>query len=536
MKRADVAWKEGRAFSLAYFPGHEVMAVADAAYSRFSSDNALNVGAFPSLREIQHDVVDIVRGWTGGDVDAAGFMTTGGTESLLLAVKAARQRGRRERGIDDPNIVLPTSAHAAFEKACHYFGLESRRVAVGADWRADPAAIDAAIDDRTVLVVASAPQYPQGVIDPISEIAALAAVRDINFHVDACMGGVVLPYLSRLDVEVPPWNFAVDGVTSISVDLHKYAYTTKGASVLIHRNRTLRDDQTFVTDNWLGGPYGSSGVLGSKGGGAMAAAWAVMHHLGDDGYLRLTAAARRAAVAFATAIDARPALRLLAPPDTTLVTFAASDPERLDVYAIADRLWNEGWYVDRQSPPPSLHCTVSAVHDGLDQRQRRGKVALAMDQAFGHHGLARATQADHESHVVDDSEHQHTDAQRHQGGAKVARRVCARQHVGSFQRVEELVDREAESDQRQRRAEHRHQGAVGAHAGALKRHAGAARRHLGRGVAVEPAGGWRRGFRAHGGVRHCLAARWVQAPRLMQRIPRWQVDVSTGCGMRAAGR
>ena len=233
MKRADVAWKEGRAFSLAYFPGHEVMAVADAAYSRFSSDNALNVGAFPSLREIQHDVVDIVRGWTGGDVDAAGFMTTGGTESLLLAVKAARQRGRRERGIDDPNIVLPTSAHAAFEKACHYFGLESRRVAVGADWRADPAAIDAAIDDRTVLVVASAPQYPQGVIDPISEIAALAAVRDINCHVDACMGGVVLPYLSRLDVEVPPWNFAVDGVTQ---------HLRRPAQVRLYHQGRLRSD------------------------------------------------------------------------------------------------------------------------------------------------------------------------------------------------------------------------------------------------------------------------------------------------------
>lgn len=368
LKRHDVAWKDGRAFSLAYFGGDDVMAVADAAYARFSSDNALNVGAFPSLRQIQQDVVDVVRGWTAGPPESAGFMTTGGTESILLAVKAARERGRRERGVETPNIVLPTTAHAAFEKGCYYFGLESRRVAIGDDWRADPDAMAAAIDHDTVLVVGSAPQYPQGVIDPIPEIAALAAARGISCHVDACMGGVVLPYLAELGVEVPPWSFAVDGVTSISVDLHKYAYTTKGASVLIHRTRALREYQTFVTDNWLGGRYGSSGVLGSKGGGAMAAAWAVMQHLGDDGYLRLTAAARRAALAFAAAIEARPALRLLARPDTTLVTFAAAEPALLDVFAVADQLWERGWYVDRQSPPPSLHCTVSAVHDGLIDR------------------------------------------------------------------------------------------------------------------------------------------------------------------------
>jgi sphinganine-1-phosphate aldolase len=365
IKVHDVAWKEGRAFSLAYFPGHDVMAVADAAYARFSSDNALNLGAFPSLREIQNDVVEIVRGWTDGASDASGFMTTGGTESVLLAVKAARERGRRERGIEAGNVVLATTAHAAFDKACYYFGLESRRVAVGDDWRAIPSSMADAVDAETVLLVASAPQYPQGVIDPIADIASIAAANDTNCHVDACMGGVVLPYLARLGVGVPPWNFSVDGVTSISVDLHKYGYTSKGASVLIHRNKALRQDQTFVTDNWLGGRYGSPGVLGSKGGGAMAAAWAVMQHLGDDGYLRLTAAARRAALALADGIDACPQLRLLARPDTTLVTFAAADPTELDVFAVADSLWERGWYLDRQAPPPSLHCTVSAVHDGL---------------------------------------------------------------------------------------------------------------------------------------------------------------------------
>ncbi|MDP2290794.1 MAG: aminotransferase class V-fold PLP-dependent enzyme [Actinomycetota bacterium] len=363
-KVADVKWRDGHAFTLAYSAGEEVLAVAEAAYAKYSTENALNTDAFPSLRRIQSDVVDIVAGWLEAGPEGAGFMTSGGTESLLMAVKAARERGRKEKGITQPNVVLPTSAHAAFEKGCYYFGLESRRVAVGADWKADVAAMEAAIDDNTVLVVGSAPQYPQGVIDPIAEIAAIAAARDINCHVDGCMGGVTLTYLERLGHEIPAWNFSVPGVTSISVDLHKYGYTAKGASVIVHRNKRLRGYQTYVTDNWLGGMYGSSGVLGTKGGGAMAAAWAVLHFLGDDGYLRLTSAARQACEELTAAVRGMPELAIRAEPEATLLAIGAADPERFDVFALADALWRRGWYVDRQGPPASLHCTVNAVHAG----------------------------------------------------------------------------------------------------------------------------------------------------------------------------
>jgi glutamate/tyrosine decarboxylase-like PLP-dependent enzyme len=365
LKQHDVKWKDGRAFTLAYYAGPEVAALGDEAYRRFSSDNALNTDAFPSLRRIQSDVVEMVAELVDGGPEAAGFMTTGGTESLLMAVKAARERGRAERGVTRPNVVLPTTAHAAFDKGCHYFGLDSRRVDVRTDWRADVDAMADVIDDHTVLVVGSAPQYPQGVIDPIPGIAALAADRGINCHIDACMGGMALPYLARLGVQIPPWNLSVPGVTSISVDLHKFGYTSKGASVIVHRSRELRSHQTFVTSNWLGGTYGSSGVLGTKGGGAMAAAWAVMNHLGDDGYLRLAGQARRATLALAAAIEECPELELRASPDAMIVAFGATDPVRLDVFALADELWRRGWYVDRQQPPDSLHCTVNAVHDGL---------------------------------------------------------------------------------------------------------------------------------------------------------------------------
>jgi glutamate/tyrosine decarboxylase-like PLP-dependent enzyme len=311
------------------------------------------------LKKFQADVVATVNRWVHGDETSAGFMTSGGTESILLAVKAARERGRREFGITEPNVVLPTSAHAAFEKACYYFGLESRRVPVRADWRADVEATRQAIDANTVLIVGSAPQYPQGVVDPIVDLAAIARERNINCHVDACMGGVTLTFLERLGESIPLWDFRVDGVTSISVDLHKYGYTSKGASVIMHRNRQLRSYQTFVTDNWLGGFYGSSGVLGTKSGGPMASAWAVMNYLGDEGYLRLTESARATTGQLADAIEKIDGLHLRAYPDSTLLSFGA---QNFDVFAVADELAKTGWYVDRQAPPDSLHCTVNAVH------------------------------------------------------------------------------------------------------------------------------------------------------------------------------
>ena len=222
----DIAWRDGRAFSLAYYAGAEAISVAEEAYRRFSGENALSTDAFPSLRKIQADVVAMAGKWLGATSESAGFMTSGGTESILMAVKAARDRLRAERGITSPNIVLPSSAHAAFDKACAYFEVESRRVDVKDDWRADVDAMRSRINQNTVLVVASAPQYPQGVVDDVTGIAALAIEADINCHVDACMGGVTLAYLAQLGEVLPPWSLQVPGVSSISVDLHKFGYTS----------------------------------------------------------------------------------------------------------------------------------------------------------------------------------------------------------------------------------------------------------------------------------------------------------------------
>lgn len=382
MKQTDVDWRNGRVFSLAYFAGDDVLDLSEKAYAMFSSANGLNAEAFPSLRRIQGEVVSTVTRWLHGDAEAAGFMTSGGTESLLLAVEAARRRGRVERGISSPNIVLPASAHAAFEKACSYFDVESRRIPVRDDWRADPVAMDEAVDANTVLLVASAPQYPQGVIDPIEDVAAIGSKHGVNVHVDACMGGMVLPFLEMAGEPIPPWDFRVSGVTSVSVDLHKYGYTAKGASVLIHRNKKLRSYQTFVTDNWLGGLYGSSGILGTKSGGPMASAWAVMSYLGDEGYVRLATTARKACLHLAETIDAMPELVVRARPDSTLLSFGARSD--LDIKVLAELVRERNWYVDQQGPPASLHCTVHAGHvqtidafasDLLDCVQRTPKIS-----------------------------------------------------------------------------------------------------------------------------------------------------------------
>ena len=383
MRTRDVRWREGRAFSLAYNAGPDALAVAEEAYRRFSGENALNTEAFPSLKRIQGEVVAMAGVWLGATTLSAGFMTSGGTESILMAVKAARDRLLALRGVCNPNMVLPTSAHAAFAKAGAYFGVEVRRVAVQPDWRADVAAMREVTDENTVLIVGSAPQYPQGVVDDIVGIAKIAIDFDINCHVDACMGGVTLAYLARLGESNAPWNLQVPGVSSISVDLHKFGYTSKGASVIMYATKHLRSFQGFITDDWLGGVYGSSGVLGTKSGGSMASAWAVMHFLGDDGYLRLTREAREATLQLAESVRNSRDLVLRAEPESTLLCFGARDPSALNVFAVADELAKRGWYVDRQTPPDSLHCTVNAIHhDKIDwfARDLHESVAIALGQ------------------------------------------------------------------------------------------------------------------------------------------------------------
>jgi glutamate/tyrosine decarboxylase-like PLP-dependent enzyme len=357
MRRDDVKWADGRAFSLVYDGGPSVHDAAEQAARLFLHENALNTLAFPSLGRIQSDVV----GWTAGLLHApegaAGFLTSGGTESIQCAVLAARERGRAERGIEAPEIVVAESAHAAFHKSAHLFAMRIVTTPVRDDWTADIDAMAAAVGANTVLVVGSAPQYPQGVIDPIPAIAELAASVGANCHVDACMGGFVLPFAELLGRDVAPWDFRIEGVHSISADIHKLGYAPKGVSVIVHRTKQLRTHQTFVFDAWLGGFYASPNLQGTRSGLPMAAAWAVMQHLGVDGYVELTRGVLDAADRMRAGIGAIDGVRVLGDGRFHVIAMAANGP--LDVFAVGDALGARGWYHDRQGPPDSLHSTVS---------------------------------------------------------------------------------------------------------------------------------------------------------------------------------
>lgn len=360
LRADDAGWRDGRTFGLVYDGGPEVHAIAEAASSMYLHENALNTLAVPSLGEIQRDVVGSMAELLHGDT-ASGFMTSGGTESILMAVKSARERAREERGIERGEIVLADSAHAAFHKGAHYFGLDKVVVPVRSDYRCDADAMADAITDRTVLVVGSAPQYPQGVIDPIEDLAAIAAEADANMHVDACMGGFVLPFMERLGEDLPLWDFRVPGVTSISLDVHKLGYAPKGASIILHRDKALRRYQTYTFDDWLGGFYASPSMQGTRSGLPMATAWAVMQRLGLDGYEHLTRITIDTARKIRAGVRAIDGLTIVGEPQAQILAITIDDGwhDRLDIFAVGDALGTRGWYLDRQHRPDSLHGTVS---------------------------------------------------------------------------------------------------------------------------------------------------------------------------------
>ncbi len=361
-RSADADWASGRTFGMVYDGGPSVHEAIEGAAQMYLHENALNTKAFPSLGSIQSEVVRWTAGLLHGPDTAAGFLTSGGTESILCSVLAARERCASERGIDRPEMVVAESAHAAFHKAAHLFGITLHKTPVDADWRVDLDAMADALNDRTILVVGSAPQYPQGVIDPIPDIAALAQSVGANCHVDACMGGFVLPFAEMIGRDVAPWDFRVDGVTSISADIHKLGYAPKGVSVVLHRTKELRRHQTFVFEGWLGGFYASPNLQGTRSGLPMATAWAVMQHLGTDGYCDLVRTTLDAADRIRAGVAELDRVAVLGDGDLHLIALAA-DPVHagrpLDVFSLGDALAEHGWFHDRQTPPDSLHSTIS---------------------------------------------------------------------------------------------------------------------------------------------------------------------------------
>lgn len=360
----DLDTRGGRTWAYVFDSGRsDVDDVAQEAFVAFMHENALDPTVFPSLMRMEKDLVTIAAKHLHGDADVVGNFTSGGTESCMLAVKTARDHARATRGIDRPQIVGPDTVHAAFSKAAHYFELEEVRVPVDpVTFRADPDAIADAMTDRTVLVAASAPSYAHGVVDPIPALGELCQERGVLLHVDACIGGWLLPYFERLGTEVIPFDFRVPGVTSISMDLHKYAYAPKGASTILYRTKDIRRHQLYACAGWAGYTLINSTIQSTKSGGPVAAAWATVHYVGDDGYLDIARRTKDATEQIIAGIGEIPGLRVLGEPDMSLIAFASDD---LDVYVIADEMKERGWYVQPQlraaSSPANIHLTVTAT-------------------------------------------------------------------------------------------------------------------------------------------------------------------------------
>jgi sphinganine-1-phosphate aldolase len=361
MRRGDVPIHGGRTLAYVYDSGlADVDQVGRDAVAAFAGSNGLDPTAFPSLLQMENDLVAFAARLLDAPDTVVGSVTSGGTESVLLAVQTARDAHPE---VTSPTMVIPSSAHSAFHKAAHYFGVRAVVVPCGPDLRADVAATAAAIDDTTVLVVASAPSYAHGVVDPVPQIAAAAAARGVRCHIDACIGGWVLPYAARLGRDVPPWTFAVDGVTSVSVDLHKYGYAPKGSSLLLHRTPALRRPQFFASANWPGYTMLNSTMQSTRSGGPTAGAWAVVQTLGDAGYEKLALEAFEATERIADGIGGIDGLHLLARPDSTLV--ALTTDGSCDPFTVCDEMGEREWYVQPQLSygdlPANLHLSVSAA-------------------------------------------------------------------------------------------------------------------------------------------------------------------------------
>jgi glutamate/tyrosine decarboxylase-like PLP-dependent enzyme len=359
-RRDDVDWRRGRIGVYIHYAGDEVLEIAKRAYMKFFSENGLGPKAFPSLARFEADVIAMTLHLLNAGSDARGTVTTGGTESIFLAVKSARDRARRERpGLQKPNIVAPRSAHPAFNKAAHFLDMEVRRLPLAADFRADVAAMEGAITEDTVLLVGSAPAFPHGVIDPIEQLAAVAERRGIWLHVDACVGGYIAPFARRLDAHIPSFDFALAGVTSMSADLHKYGYAAKGASTVLYRDRAAFQYQAYAFDDWSRGHYETETLVGTRAGGAIAAAWAVMKFLGECGYLAKTERVLATRRAIADGVREL-GLEVWGKPELSILTFGSRS---LDIFAVGDRLASRGWYVSRLAEPPGIHLMLNLTHE-----------------------------------------------------------------------------------------------------------------------------------------------------------------------------
>ncbi|KAH8512928.1 hypothetical protein H0E87_006289 [Populus deltoides] len=365
-KSNDVVW-QGKCSGTVYIGGSESeghFSLINEACSMFAHTNPLHMDVFQTIAQCEAEVVAMTAALLGSKNKASGGeicgnMTSGGTESILLAVKSSRDYMKAKKGIKTPEMIIPESAHSAYDKAAQYFNIKLRRVPVNKNFQADVKAIRQQINKNTVLIVGSAPGFPHGIIDPIEELGELAYSYGICFHVDLCLGGFVLPFARKLGYPIPPFDFSVKGVTSISADVHKYGLAPKGTSVVLYRNHDIRKHQFVAVTEWSGGLYVSPTIAGSRPGGLIAGAWAALMALGLEGYLENTKAIMEVSKRIQKGIKEIPELFIIGRPDMTIVAFGSND---LDIFEVNDIMSSKGWHLNALQRPNSIHICITLQH------------------------------------------------------------------------------------------------------------------------------------------------------------------------------
>jgi sphinganine-1-phosphate aldolase len=360
-KEHDPNYKEGRVWSLVYYLDEDHSAFLKESYHRFACENGLNPTAFKSLKKFETDVISATADILHGTEEVCGVVTSGGTESCMMAVKTYRDMAREMQRVKRPEMIIAESAHVAWFKASEYFGVKIRLVPLLDDLSPDLKKLKRMINRNTVMILGSAPEYPHGTIDPIAAMGEIAQQRNIPLHVDACVGGFILPFMEMNGEELPLWDYRVPGVTSISADIHKYGYAAKGASTITYRNLDYLRYQMFVYQDWPGGVFASSALLGTRPGGAYAAAWGVLQYFGKSGYRALARDTLEAVNRMKAGVVAIPELEIMGNPLGPLFAFKSISPD-LNIYAVGDQMDAMGWQVNRNQFPAGLHAMVTAQH------------------------------------------------------------------------------------------------------------------------------------------------------------------------------
>lgn len=358
--REEARWKEGFVSGAVYHGDTEHIEFLNRVYAIHSQSNPLHSDLWPSAAKFEAEIVSMTARMlgAGSDGEICGTVSSGGTESILLAMKAYRDRARDRKRITSPEMVVPTTAHAAFEKASQYFGIRMKRIPVGPNCRADVQAMERALTRNTVVMVGSAPSFPHGAVDPIEPLSEIARRKGIGFHTDACLGGFLLPWAEKLGYDVPAFDFRLPGVTSMSADTHKYGYAAKGTSVVLYRGMDLRHYQFYATTEWPGGLYFSPTFAGSRPGALSAACWAAMVSIGEKGYLEASRKILETAAAIKQGIRTLPEIHILGDP-LWVIAFGSED---LDIYRVMDRMTKKGWNLNGLHKPSCVHLCVTLRH------------------------------------------------------------------------------------------------------------------------------------------------------------------------------